>query len=119
MSAWFSLFLDVLTVLTELVAKNKATCASVVTVICFGWNVVTYPRGAVNQFMIMVVDMIASVFPSTPSQYQLYSMLDAFAAKFPQVGWGVIYEIFSGISGMLGIYLTIKLWRLLPFGGSS
>ena len=119
MGPWFALFITLLQNLNELVAENRVMCGAVATIVCFAWNVITYPEGAINQFMIMLVDMIAGAFPSTPPQYQLYSMLDSFAAQFPMIGWGVVYEIFSGITGMLSIYLVVKLWRFLPFGGSS
>jgi hypothetical protein len=46
-------------------------------------------------------------------------MLYNFSQTYPVIGWGLIYELFQGIVGMTSIYLIIKLWRFLPFGGSS
>jgi len=73
------------------------------------------PEGAVNSFMIMLIDLIVGVFPSTPPEYRLGTMLNGFYQQVPWLPASQLTEIFQGIAGMLGIFLFIKLWKLLPF----
>lgn len=74
------------------------------------------PQGAVNQWMIILIDIIASEFPSTPPEYKLGFMLnqlyETLPSWFPAAG---VSEIFQSIGGMLTLLLFIKLWKMLPF----
>ncbi len=36
------------------------------------------PEGAINSFMILLIDMIADKFPSTPPEYKLGALLQGF-----------------------------------------
>ena len=73
------------------------------------------PEGAINTFMIKVIDLIVAYFPSTPNEYKLGVMLSGFYQQVPWLPASQLTEIFQGIAGMLGIFLFIKLWKLLPF----
>lgn len=92
-------------------------CTVLSTIVCFFYTTITDPQGAVNTFVNMIEDMTLGSLPSTPPQYTIYGMLQSFANAYPQVGWGPVFEIFSGIGGMLSIYLGIRLFRFLPFFG--
>ena len=73
------------------------------------------PQGAINTFIIKIIDMIVDKFPSTPEQYKLGTMLGNFYSQVPWIPGTAITEIFQGIAAMLVIFLFIKLWKLLPF----
>lgn len=93
----------------------KISTVATGSIVCFLYNIINNPEGAINQFMIFLVDMVYSLFPSTPQQYTIGYMLSQFAAEHPYIGWGVIYEIFSGMAVMFGLWCIVKLWQLLPF----
>ncbi len=73
------------------------------------------PEGAVNSFMILLIDMIVGQFPETPAEYKLGTLLSNFYGQVPWLPGSQLTEIFQGIAGMLSIFLFIKLWKLLPF----
>lgn len=73
------------------------------------------PEGAINSFMILLIDMIAGQFPETPAEYKLASLLSNFYAQVPWLPAAQLGEIFQGIARILSVFLFIKLWKLLPF----
>lgn len=73
------------------------------------------PSGAVNTFMIKMIDVMFAFWPSTPNDKNIGHILSTFALEYPQIGWGLIYEVFQGIAGILTLALFIKLVKLLPF----
>lgn len=111
-----NLFIKVTTKLVSEVAKPaNFPITFLATIICLIYNCIADPEGAINQFMIIVIDMIYSIFPSTPQQYTIGYMLRKFSEDYPIIGWGVIYEIFVGMAAMFGLWCIVKLWQLLPF----
>lgn len=93
----------------------KISTAFTAVIICFVYNCISNPTGAINQFMITIIDMVYGLFPSTPINYTIGYMLRQFASQYPLIGWGVVYEIFAGMSFMFGLWCVVKLWQLLPF----
>jgi hypothetical protein len=82
-------------------------------ILCFIWNVIEDPEGAINQFMIHVVDVVFAQLPSTPEDYKLASILADFAASNTAIGWGVLWEIIQVPMGLLSMLLVIKLIQFL------
>lgn len=68
------------------------------------------PVGAVNSFFCMLIDIIASVWPTSP--FTLADLLDQVP---PFIGRGVFYEVLSMISSMALVFLAIKVYKLIPF----
>lgn len=95
--------------------KIAVPCVAIGGVFCFLWDVIQHPNGALNKFMIWIIDYLLVIIPSTPDEYKLANMLIAFSEQVPSIGFDIIWEIFSGITGMLAIYLIVKLWKFLPF----
>ena len=106
--------LSALPILAEILIKNRNACG-VGFLLCFATNCILDPSGAINQFMITCIDLITSVFPSTPDNYKLANLLYEFSQQVPSIGWGAVNEIFEGIFGMLAIYLSYKIYKTLPF----
>ncbi len=116
MSAHQNNLLKIVTnVVTETTNPQKFSLVFSATIICLVYNCIENPEGAVNQFMILLIDMVYNLFPSTPTTFTVGYMLRQFAAEHPYIGWGSIYEIFSGMSTMFGLWCVVKLWQLLPF----
>ena len=119
---WASLIRSITSSLSQfftnsVIRVNIWHCAVIATIVCFFYNVITYPEGALNTFMKWVFSFIFIALPSTPDQYKFWHMIDVFSASYPAIGWGPVLQILTGISGMLTIYLTVKVLRFLPFFG--
>lgn len=88
---------------------------TITTILCLIYQTIQNPEGALNQFMIMVISSVIVLFPSTPDDLKIASLLEQFNTDFPQIGSYVLAEIFSGIVGLSSVFLFTKLWKLLPF----
>lgn len=84
-------------------------------VVCIIASAFINPSGAVNTFMIKMIDIMFEFWPSTPDDKKIGYILSTFALEYPQIGWGPIYEVFQGVAGILTLALFIKLVKLLPF----
>lgn len=91
------------------------TCGIIVTIICVIYNAVKYPEAALNLWICRVIDMIVGQLPRTPANYKLGYMFSQVMDNTDIIGSATVSEIFSGIMGMLAIYLVWKVYRSLPF----
>lgn len=73
------------------------------------------PQGALNTFLIKVIDMIFLFWPSTPTHMQIGYLLNQFALQFPALGMGLVYEIMAGVGGILLLVMFFKLIKIIPF----
>lgn len=76
------------------------------------------PGGAVNAFINMIVDFIGSVFPSTPDNLKIGSLINSVGDSMPAVGRGIVREFFVTFSSCFGLALVIKIYKLIPFKAS-
>jgi hypothetical protein len=74
------------------------------------------PQGEVNNYMIILIDIIVTPLPSTPENLKLSYLLNQMYAMMPNwMPTSAINEIMQGIGGMLGLFLFVKLYKMLPF----
>lgn len=90
-------------------------CPPLFTIVCFLYSCITNPEGAINQFMITILSSVLVLFPSTPENFKIGSLLAATAQAFPAVGWGPVFEIYQGALGIFTISLLVRVWKFLPF----
>lgn len=95
--------------------QAKVSQVAVATIVYFLYSVLQDPNGAINSFIILIIDHVIDIFPSTPEEYTIGFLLTNFAEEVPYIGWGVVYEIFEGMAGMFALWSVIKVWKLLPF----
>ena len=93
----------------------KVCSSTVVAIICLLYSCINNPVGAINHFMIICIDIIYDYFPSTPPEFTIGYMLTQFANSFPNIGWGIVYEVFDGMSLMFGLWCAVTLYKLMPF----
>lgn len=93
----------------------KIGCPILMTIICFHYQIINNPTGAINTFMIFLFDSFYQFFPSTPAQYKISNLLLSFASAYPQVGWGIVFEVFQGMAVMFALWGMIKMLKILPF----
>lgn len=110
-----SLFVDIFNQYFALALPIKIVCPALVAIICMLHQIINNPDGAINTFMIFLFDNFYGFFPSTPEQFKIANMLNAFATDYPNIGWGVVYEIFNGMGVMFGLWGGIKILKILPF----
>lgn len=72
------------------------------------------PAGAVNSFMVRLIDWTAIYWPETPQGMQIATLITQ-AIDPSSVGGAVVLEIASTASLMLSVVLLIKLYKLIPF----
>lgn len=99
----------------QAIAIYSYIASSILVVVGVLYASITNPSGAVNTFMIILIDIILVIFPSTPEEYKIRTLLAAMAESYPVFGWGIVSQIFVGIFGMLAIFFSVKLFRFLPF----
>lgn len=75
---------------------------------------VANPQGAVNGFLCRMIDVIASVWPSTPSSLKLSNLFASSDAASGIYGY-LVSEIFSLALVCLSIVALVKLYKLIPF----
>ena len=91
------------------------TVAGTALITALSWALIS-PSCWFNNFLISLVDTIASVFPSTPSEFQIGSLLTAFYAQVPTViGAALVSEVLQGLSGIFSIWIIWKIYKALPF----
>lgn len=95
--------------------NNSKALILFAVVACFFAECIANPKAAINTFMIHVIDTIFGFLPSTPPAFTASGLLLSFAAANPAVGMGLISEILSIVFPMFAIYLSVKLYKFLPF----
>lgn len=73
------------------------------------------PNGAINSFMILIIDLVKNVFPNTPDDMKISSWVLSFQNTFPIIGGSILVETLNGVLGMIAMMAIIKIWKLLPF----
>ena len=73
------------------------------------------PNGAINTFMILLIDLVKNVFPNVPQGMTIGVWVTSFQNSFPMIGGSVLVEVINGVLGMIGLIAIIKIWKLLPF----
>ena len=73
------------------------------------------PTGAVNTFLIKIIDLIHPIFPSTPESLKMSSLIEEIDAVIPVVGKSIIFEVLELILIILGVSLVVKIYKLIPF----
>lgn len=87
----------------------------IAAILTFIWQIISNPLGAINQFFIHLINIFIVILPSTPDNLKFGSLLSSFEDNFPMIGSGVLVQIIEGVTGILLIFLLLKLIKLLPF----
>lgn len=92
--------------------------ASVSVIVAFLLAALADPQGWMNQVIISAISYIASIFPSTPDNLKIVSLIDSLGASLPLIGKGIIREVLQTISIIFGIRAIIVIYKLIPFKAS-
>lgn len=92
-----------------------AIIMSVTSIVAVLITCVSSPQSAVNQLICTVIDMVSGFLPSTPDNLKLGSILNQATSTMPNLGRGIIGEIFLTTSAIFGITIAIKIYKLIPF----
>lgn len=92
--------------------------ASVAGIAAFLLGALADPQGFMNQVVCGIIDGVATIFPSTPDNLKIGTMIDSLGASMPAVGRGIIREVFNTILIIAGLLAVVKIYKLLPFKAS-
>ncbi len=91
---------------------------SVVSIVAFLLGALANPQGFLNQMICSAIDAIAYIFPSTPDNLKIGTMINNLGDSMPLVGRGIVREVFTSISIIIGLVSIVKIYKLLPFKAS-
>ena len=106
-----SLFNDLFKYLKPLLKYALSFTAPIALVL----GAINDPEGAINTFLIKGINLISVVFPSTPEDLKIASIINGLGDQLPLVGKAVIYEILQTLAVIFGLTLAIKIYKLIPF----
>lgn len=87
----------------------------VTSIFCVLGNILTNPLNFIAFLMNGILEFFNVILPSTPANMKVSVILQGIGNTFPIVGSGILYEIVSGLGGILAIYLIVKAIKYIPF----
>ena len=84
-------------------------------VIAFVVAAIADPSGWLNQSICFVIDMIASVFPATPSAFRFESIIVSLSSFLPSFGVFAVREAFHAFRDVMTFLVIYKIYKLIPF----
>lgn len=106
--------MNIFSLLRALVSPLVALLASLVGVFSVIIGAFLNPAGAINSFCVRMIDLVASVWPSTPPGLTLSALIFP-ATGGTTLGRAFLLELFSTAFAMFAIVLIVKLYKLIPF----
>lgn len=102
-------------ILVNFLVPVIVVCTGLIILVGFLVSALNDPQGWMNSVVITTIDAIANLFPSTPENLKIGTIINSLGDSMPLVGRAVIREIFTTISSMAGIALVVKIYKLIPF----
>ena len=102
-------------VLLNFLVPVIVVCTALIGIVAFLVAALQDPQGWMNSVVITTIDAIAHLFPSTPDDLKIGTIINNLGDSMPLVGRAVVREIFTAISSMAGIALVVKIYKLIPF----
>lgn len=84
-------------------------------VIAFVVAALADPSGWLNQSLCFVIDMIVSVFPSTPPALRLESVIVTLSGFLPSAGIFLIRECYAAFRDVFSLIVVFKVYKMIPF----
>lgn len=91
---------------------------SVTVIVALILGCIADPSGAVNKFICTIIDVVSVIFPSTPTQLRLGSLIDSASSIAPAFGTSILRDIASTVGSIFTISLVIRIYKLIPFKAS-
>lgn len=108
-------FNPVLSVLLAFLSPITSVFLSLVAIVSWLLGALIDPQGFMNGVVNKVIDVVASILPSTPTSLKVGTIINSVAALMPNVGRAVISEIFISLVAIFGLVGAVKLYKLIPF----
>lgn len=84
-------------------------------VLAFVVAAIADPSGWLNQSICYVIDMLVSVFPSTPSALRLEGIITSISAVIPPIGVYAIREAYHAFRDVFSLIVVFKIYKMIPF----
>lgn len=108
---------NALQLILNAIVQNPLKCAAALAIplLCLATAAVADPKGAVNTFMLHMVDATFSVWPSTPPNMKIGYLVAEFIGQVPLADNFYVLQTLSGVTGILAIVIFFKVLKSLPF----
>jgi hypothetical protein len=88
---------------------------SVGVIVAFLLAALANPQGWMNNVVCSAIDFIAFLFPSTPTDLKISSLINSVSSVMPAIGRGIISDLFTTIGSIVAIRVVVVVYKLLPF----
>lgn len=73
------------------------------------------PSGWLNQSICFVIDMISSIFPSSPPSFRLESVVLSLSSFLPSFAIFAVREAFHAFRDVFSFLVIFKIYKMIPF----
>lgn len=96
---------------------NPVTSVFLAVVSLVSWllGALSDPQGMMNGVVNTVIDVVATILPSTPNSVKVGTIINGVASFMPNIGRAVISEIFVSLLSIFALVGAVKLYKLIPF----
>lgn len=84
-------------------------------IVAFVIAAIADPSGWINQSLCYAIDMIVSVFPSTPNNLRLESIILSISSYIPSAGVFLIREAYLAFRDVFSLIVVFKVYKMIPF----
>lgn len=112
MSKFLQVLIDTVAFFLNPIASFCTALTGVVSLVL--WCVAN-PQSAVNLFICKIIDVVSSVFPSTPPELKISTLLASLGGAVPLIGYGIFLDIAQLIFAMFSVVVIVKIYKLIPF----
>lgn len=88
---------------------------SVTGLVAFLVGALADPQGFANAFICGAIDMISGIFPSTPENLKIGSIIASVSSQVPAIGCAVLQDIVTTLASIFAIFIVVKIYKLIPF----
>jgi hypothetical protein len=112
MNKIFQALIRIFTQLAEFCWINKAQ-TMIVTILCFLIETISNPGGFINFWLCAFVDVLVSALPETPEDFKIFAIISDFAASYPFIGFGIIFDTIGTMLFFLVFNIGLRLIKFV------
>lgn len=66
-------------------------------------------------WVCQLIGEIISFLPSTPPQFTMSGLITALGAALPQIGTGILSEVYTMVQGVVVVFSIIKMFKIFQY----
>ena len=107
-------FTGLVNFLTDMFGDLRKVISSLMGAVAIVVGTIQNLGGAVNTLLVNLINLVADVWPSTPDEIKLATLIEN-AGNSTGIGTAIIYDTFQTAFLVLSIVALVKLYKLIPF----